>query len=95
MKYEYPTGWLFPVFAAFRVLLGPTKPGAPVGWKRDPFEFWQRHGEEICSRYEPHLKIVGYTTKKVATSAITYSAIRAGVTDLYKDDLLAEAGISA
>jgi hypothetical protein len=95
MKYEYPTGWLYPVFAAFRVLLGPAKDGTEVSWKRDPFEFWKNHGSELCSRFEPHLKTAGYETKKVATSAITYSAVRAALTNLYQDDLLAEAGISA
>lgn len=95
MKYEYPTGWLYPVFAAFRVLLGSNKVENAVAWKRDPLDFWKNHGAELCSRFEPHLRSVGHETKKVATSAITYSAVRAAVTDLYKDDLLAEAGIAA
>jgi hypothetical protein len=92
MKYDYPIGWLYPIYAAFRVLAGPSAEGKVI-WKRDPFQFWRDHGQEICSRYEPHLKSVGYETKRVGTSAITYSAIRAAVTDLYKDDLLKEAGI--
>jgi hypothetical protein len=92
MKYEYPLGWLYPVYSAFRVLAGPVADGA-IGWKRDPFEFWREHGAEICSRYEPHLKSVGYETKRIGTSAITYSAIRSAVTDLYKDDVLRAAGI--
>jgi len=94
MKYEYPMGWLYPLFAAFRVLLGENKAGDVV-WKRDPFEFWAAHGEQLCARYEPHLKNVGNEPKKIATSALTYSAVRGALTDLYKDDLLAEAGISA
>ncbi len=94
MKYEYPTGWLYPLLAGFRILTGPTATGAVV-WKRDPFEFWKKHGPEICSRYEPHLKSVGYETKRIATSPITFSAMKGAITDLYKDDLLAEAGISA
>lgn len=95
LKYEYPTGWLFPLYSAFRVLLGPAKIGTSLAWKRDPFTFWNKHQEELCARFEPHLKSVGYETKKVASGTITYSAIRAAVTNLYKDDLLAEAGISA
>jgi len=94
MRYEYPTGWLYPIYAAFRVLLGMDKNGKTASWKKDPFEFWNDHGEELCSRFEPHLKSVGYETKRVASSAITYSAMRTAVTDLYKDDLLARAGIS-
>ena len=53
MKYEYPLGWLYPLYAAFRVLLGETKSGE-VAWKRDPFEFWKANGEQLCARYEPH-----------------------------------------
>ena len=94
MKYEYPLGWLYPLFAAFRVLLGENKSG-DVAWKRDPFEFGTQHGEQLCARYEPHLKNVGNEPKKIATSAITYAAMRGALTDLYKDDLLAQAGISA
>lgn len=93
MKYEYPMGWLYPIFAAFRVLLGTNTDGS-IGWKRNPFEFWRQYGQEICSRYEPHLKSVGYETKRIGTSAITYSAIRAAVTDLYKDEILRQAGIA-
>lgn len=94
MRYEYPTGWLYPIYAAFRTLIGPGKTGA-LAWKRDPFDFWKDHGQDICARYEPHLKSVGYETKRIATSAVTYSAIRSAVTEFYKDDLLAEAGITA
>jgi hypothetical protein len=94
MKYEYPTGWLYPLVSGFRILAGPSATGTVV-WKKDPFEFWKQHGPEVCSRYEPHLKSVGYETKKIATSPITFSAMKGAITDLYKDDLLAEAGISA
>lgn len=93
MKYEYPAGWVYPMYAAFRLLLGNTQ-GA-LKWKRDPFEFWAQHGGELCSRYEPHLKQDGYETNKIARSAITYSAMREAVTGMYKDDLLTEAGITA
>lgn len=95
MKYEYPSGWLYPIYAAFRVLAGPDSSGQSVLWKRDPLEFWKVHGEAICSRYEPYLKAVGYETKRVATSAVNYSSMRSVITDFYKSDLLREAGIEA
>jgi AIPR protein len=94
MKYSYPTGWIYPIFAAFRVIVGP-KEGGEIQWKRDPIEFWRKYGEEICNRYEPHLQAAGYDSKKVATNLICYQAMRQGVTDLYKDQLLKEAGINA
>ncbi len=36
MKYQYPAGWLYPLFAAFRHLVGPSKNGAEIVWRRDP-----------------------------------------------------------
>lgn len=94
MRYEYPMGWLYPLYAAFRALLGVNKQG-DVYWKRDPMEFWKTHGEQLCTRYEPHLKVMGNETRKVATNAITFADMRGALNDLYKDDLLAAAGISA
>ncbi len=94
MKYSYPTGWIYPIFAAFRVLVG-AKDGGDIQWKRDPIQFWEKNGEEICRRYEPHLQAVGYDSKKVATNLICYQAMRQAITDLYKDQLLKEAGIDA
>ncbi len=93
MKYSYPTGWLYPIYAAFRVLVGPGKDGK-LAWKKDPVEFWQENGDEICKRYEPHLTGVGYDTKKVATNLICYQAVRQAVTDLYKDQIIREAGLT-
>lgn len=95
MKYFYPIGWLYPVFAAFRVLAGPDESGKKIIWKKDPVQFWEKHGEEICNRYEPHIVAAGYEVKKIATNTITYQATRQAVTDLYKDDLLREHGITA
>jgi hypothetical protein len=46
MKYQYPTGWL-PIFAAFRHLVGPSKDGSTVAWRRDPFAFWEKHGQSL------------------------------------------------
>jgi hypothetical protein len=94
MKYSYPIGWLYPIYAAFRVLVGSTKQGGALGWKKDPIEFWQDNGDEICKRYEPHLTAVGYDTKKVATNLICYQAMRQAVTDLYKDQIIREAGLT-
>jgi len=51
MKYEYPTAWLYPVYAALRVLVGPNAERTTVVWKRNPVEFWRDYGQEICARY--------------------------------------------
>lgn len=94
MKYTYPLGWLYPIYAAFRVLVGPSKEGGGWAWKKNPIDFWQENGDEICKRYEPHLTLVGYDTKKVATNLICYQAMRQAVTDLYKDQIIREAGLT-
>ncbi len=95
MKYSYPVGWLYPLFAAFRVLAGPAKDGRGIVWKKAPVEFWNKHAEEICRRFEAHMKEAGYDVKKIATNIICYQAMRQVVVDLYKDELLSEAGLSA
>ncbi len=94
MKYSYPTGWLYPVFAGFRVLAGLNKTSEAVVWKRDPMEFWRAHGREIVAKYQPHLQQWGHETKRVASDTLCYQAMRSTVTGLYKDELLKEAGIT-
>jgi AIPR protein len=94
MKYSYPVGWLYPVFAAFRFLAGPDTSGKRINWKRDPLDFWNQHGKEICERYMPHIISAGYEPRKIATNPLCYQAVRQAVTDLFKDDLLRKAGIS-
>jgi hypothetical protein len=94
MKYQYPVGWLFPIFAAFRHLIGLSKDGSTVAWRRDPLTFWEKHRTELVRRFEPHIKEAGYETKKIATSYICYQAMSQAVKDAYKDELLEEHGIS-
>jgi len=94
MKYSYPTGWVFPIFAGFRVLAALDAKGKTVVWKRDPLKFWQKHSAEIVRRYEPYLHQWNYEVKRVATDPVCYQGMRAAVTDLYKDELLREHGIS-
>jgi AIPR protein len=95
MKYSYPAGWLYPLFAAFRFLAGPDKATDEITWKKDPIQFWQKHAKTICDQYVPHIVAKDYNAKKVATDPLCYQAVRRAVTDLYKDELLREAGISA
>ncbi len=95
MKYSYPTGWLYPVLAAFRVLASQDKTTKSILWKKQPVEFWKRHAAELCKRFEPHMKEAGYDVKKIATNLICYQAMRQAVLDLYKDELLVEHGVEA
>jgi len=93
MKYSYPVGWLYPIFAAFRVLVGPNRQNRIIEWKKDPITFWQRHGQEIFRRFEPHLVQAGYESR-IGKNPVCYQAMSAAIRDLYKDELLQEAGIT-
>ena len=93
MKYQYPVGWLYPLFAAFRHLVAASRDGLDVVWRRDPTQFCKEHGAELMKRYEPHIREAGYETKKIATSYICYQAMGQAIKDLYKDELLKGAGI--
>jgi hypothetical protein len=93
MKYQYPVGWLYPLFAAFRHLVTVAKENGAVVWRRDPIDFFKGHGAELMRRYEPHIRDAGYETKKIATSFICYQAMGQAVKDMYKDELLKDAGI--
>jgi AIPR protein len=91
MKYSYPSGWLYPLYAAFRFLALPSQNNP---WRDDPIQFWHRHAGDIAATYMPHVIAAGYEPKKIATNPICYQAVRQKVTDLFKDELLKEAGIS-
>jgi hypothetical protein len=93
MKYSYPVGWLYPLYAAFRFLAAPNEKGDVV-WREDPIEFWNKHGKAISAAYMPHIIQAGYDPKKIGTNSLCYQAVRQKVTELYKDDLLREHGIS-
>ncbi len=95
MKYSYPVGWLYPLFAAFRFLAGPDKTTGEIIWKKDPVQFWKDHAKAICDQYVPHIVAKDYAPKKIATDLLCYQAVRRAVSDLYKDELLREAGITA
>lgn len=92
MKYQYPVGWLYPLFAAFRHLVSSTKEGG-LTWRRDPIQFWEKHAADLVNRYEPHIRDAGYDTKRIATNYICYQAMSQAVKDIYKDELLKDAGI--
>ena len=95
MKYRYPIGFVYPVFAGFRVLLKVDDDSGQVTWKRDPNKFWQNNGNSILQQFKPHMENAGFDSKKIAQSPTCYQAVRHAVTDLYKDELLKEAGILA
>lgn len=96
MKYQYPVAWIFPVFAAFRHLIGSeNKIGTKVSWKKDPIEFWKQHGTDLVKRFEPHIREAGYESKKIATNFICYQAMGQAVKELNLSEMLEKAGIKA
>ncbi len=92
MKYSYPVGWIYPLFAAFRFLAASDGSGK-ISWRQDPIEFWKTHGAEIAASFMPHVVAAGYEPKKIATNPLCYQAVRQKVTDLFKNELLLKAGI--
>lgn len=91
LKYSYPQGWIYPIFASFRALLDEGEDG--LTWKRDPKAFWGKYGAEICFRFEPHMKGQGYEVKKIATSLLAYQSIRQSITELHMVDMMQQAGL--
>lgn len=92
MKYSSPIAFIYPIFAAFRVLVSSDDAGR-VTWKRDPIKFWEQHGERIAAQFQAHMKQLEFVPRKIATSLTCYQATRHAVKDCYKDELLKEAGI--
>ena len=93
MKYSYPQGWIYPLYAAFRFLAAPDGSGN-IAWREDPVAFWDKYAKEITSAYVQHIVGAGYDGKKVATNPLSYQSARQKVTDLFKSELLLKAGIS-
>ena len=86
---------MYPVFAGFRVLLKMDDESGQVIWKKDPIKFWMDNGNSILQQFKPHMDNAGFDSKKIAQSPTCYQAVRHAVTDLYKDELLQDAGITA
>jgi len=95
MKYKYPVGYVYPVFAGFRVLMKVDEDAGDVVWKKNPAVFWKNNGNSILQQFKPHMENAQFDSKKIAQSPTCYQAVRHAVTDLYKDELLKEAGILA
>ncbi len=93
MKYRYGPGFVYPVFAGFRVLLKADESTGEVNWKKDPLEFWKNHGENILKQFKPHMDHCGFESKKIGQSPTCYQAVRQAITGYYKDELLIDAGI--
>lgn len=91
LKYSYPAGWIYPIYAAFRALVDEANDGT-LKWRRDPQAFWSKYGAEVCARFEPHMKEAQHEVKKIATSVLCYQSMRQTVTEFYKDDLLRSLG---
>ncbi len=87
LDYKFPDSWVYPLFAAFRVLATPSQTGSKP-WAEDPMMFWERQGEAIMSHYIPLMKELGYDHKRIGNGAYCYKAVREKVGGLYKDELL-------
>ncbi len=92
--WKYPSAWIYPLFAAFRVLINEDQSTGEVSWKRDGIGFWKNHGKQIVDAYLPVFKtIAADSPTKVGRSVPAHQAVRQSVSGLLKDELLREAGI--
>ncbi len=92
--WKYPNAWIYPLFAAFRVLINEDESSGEISWKRDALTFWENHGQEIVNAYLPIFKtIASESPTKVGRSVPAHQAVRQSVSGLLKDGLLREAGI--
>ena len=51
------------------------------------------NADHILRQFQPHMRELDWSPKKIATGLTCYQAVRHAVTDCYKDELLKEAGI--
>ena len=92
--WKYPNAWIYPLFAAFRVLVNEDETTGEISWKRDALEFWRNYGKEIVVAYLPVFKTIGADSPtKVGRSVPAHQAVRQSVSGLLKDEILREAGL--
>jgi hypothetical protein len=74
-KYLVPDGWLYPVLAAFRMLLKQAK-GKPSKWVTDPFDYFKSHGAELVGIVVEQSQALGYNPQAAGKSRPLWSNLR-------------------
>jgi hypothetical protein len=74
-KYLVPDGWLYPVLAAFRMLLKQAE-GKPSKWVTDPFDYFKNHGAELVGIVVEQSQALGYNPQAVGKSRPLWSNLR-------------------
>jgi hypothetical protein len=74
-KYLVPDGWLYPVLAAFRMLLKQV-PKKPSKWVTDPFDYFKDHGAELVGIVVEQSQALGYNPQAAGKSRPLWSNLR-------------------
>ncbi len=74
-KYLVPDGWLYPVLAAFRMLLKQAE-GTASSWVTDPFDYFKSHGAELVGIVVEQSQALGYNPQAAGKSRPLWSNLR-------------------
>lgn len=92
-NYVIPSGFIFPLLAAFRALVNYR--GGRVTWKVDPFDFFQKHGADLVGELMEQADGLGGNPNVTGKRRLVYTALHAKAKLALSDDLEAKrAGIT-
>lgn len=72
-NYTIPSGYIFPLLAAFRALIRFGDNGA--SWVRSPFAFFEAHGAELIHVLIDQIEVLGSNPNKVGRTKTVYTAL--------------------
>lgn len=74
-KYLVPDGWIYPVLAAFRMLL-KQEDARQCKWVTDPFDYFKSNGAELVGIVVEQSQALGYNPQAVGKSRPLWSNLR-------------------
>jgi len=79
-QYVIPDGWLYPLLAAFRVLLEWPRGGrGSVHWGRDPYQYFEEYGSELVKDVVEQSQELGNNPNATGKSRMLWSGLRTKV----------------
>lgn len=74
-NYEIPNGFIFPLLASFRALIAYR--GEKVGWKTDPFKFFDKYGNKLVAELFEQVEGAGVNGNptKAGKNKLVYTAL--------------------
>lgn len=84
-RFMIPSGFIFPLLAAFRALI--VYKSDKVGWRIDPFEFFDKYGKELVSELIEQVEAQGGNPNVAGKKKLVYTAIHAKARLLINDEM--------